>query len=219
MSDPDRAALLFPVGQPLGELHARPGGGPSCHRLRIGRRPVHLTDPAEALLWQLAHGGVPGGAPCTAGAVLDRAAALGVAGAADVLRTMLRSGTLAAVRLEPAEAAAFARRLRMCPMLLGFGPLPSGGVAVGLAGGVLAELPAPIHELWRWAGIAGSIWEVCAALGLALPAGAARPPTESLVLALLGDLHPMLTAGAVYLDAALTMETHTTTNTQQSLLS
>lgn len=183
---------VFPVGHYLGPFFPGPGEPMRCHRVRIGAEITSLLTDEEFAVWSLAHGvpGLPGGQPWARAAIVALVRERGGGDVTETLAELVAAGALAEVG-DPAE---FARAHRFNPLLLGLGASADrpGTIHIGLIGCPRATVDPATFELWQWAPLHASIWDLYDTL--ATTDGTVR------VDDVLAGLHTLLTNGCGYLD-------------------
>jgi hypothetical protein len=209
---PAEEPLVFPLGHAMGPFHQHRGAPPSYWVVRLGWDSPLLPDQATADVWALAHGRPDrvGRAPWTRTELRRAAREAGVEDPDAALAALVERGLVAEVEPGTAGAAEFAATHRVQSLLLGLGELPdrSGLDGIGLLGmPALARVPLGTYEFWQW----GHLWPTLteAAAGLAemaaqFPGHAPEEADPAAVLdRILGELHQLLSVGAVYLDRSL----------------
>jgi len=166
--------LLVPVGHGLGAFHAGDGVTAPVQQVRVGAEMVDLSD-TEFLLWSLAHGLVDEGGrptPCTSGELrtyVDEPA---------VFRSLSERGLLAEVTPGTSESVGFAAAHRLLPLAVGLGnsAREPWQFSVGLLESPLAQLTAPLFDVWQWAHLSPDLWTACReAVAVARSAGIDAP--------------------------------------------
>jgi hypothetical protein len=201
-------ALILPVGHSLG-VSWDLASGTAEHRVRRGTEVITM-DAERFGLWALAHG-VPQrqvDEVWTFDSVLDVADEMGLADPEPLLAELLADGLLVEVDQADGASAAFARRHRMVPLMLGLGNTAEDPdvFLIGLPGRPLVGVPAVAYDLYGWAHLDPDLWTACRSAaqineGLRPDDPSATDP-EQLVGALLGILHVLLGPNTIYLDVA-----------------
>lgn len=204
------SALLLPIGHLRGIRHhqERPLGG-SAYALRLGREVIDLPL-NDFVVWSHAHGVQPH--------VQERAwmrstvaEVVGNVGLTEpvqhVIDRLVRRGALAEVVLEPESEIAFARRHRVCPLMLGLGNTSDTPwiYRIGLPYAVMTTVLEDVYQLWDGMHLGDNLWSACCNLfNLAAEAdvdlGHAGP--ADLLHDFLGELHRLLSASCLYIDLA-----------------
>ncbi|MEO3797833.1 hypothetical protein ABGB14_47205 [Nonomuraea sp. B10E15] len=197
---------------PMGMPHPRPlrvevdlGG----HRMRVAHRSVRLSG-EEAAIWRLAHGPAAGAKsrPWTRKMLEEQARADGHRSPARLIDGLLERGALAKAFPGRADAVAFARRHRLCPLMVGFGNTAERPYSFGLgySDQPVVQLPHDLYRLWQWCRLS-DLWATCELLAgtAAANAPAERESSHStnperVLTRVLGALHFLLSHHVVYLD-------------------
>ena len=204
----DGAALVFPVGHHLGGFHPGPGALPDHHVIRVGRDTHRVPDGDLMDVWAAAHGPGRGARvldrPWTRDDALASAAAGEVPDPARHLDELVGRGLVVQVA-DDAQAAAFARRHRLQPLLVGLGNSPDDPYdSLGIPGLPITVRVRPrVSEVWEWVGL----WPSLAAaqewfVGIAQQTGRGTTDTAAELGFLLGAVQSLVGASAAYLDAA-----------------
>ncbi|MEO3828007.1 hypothetical protein [Actinomadura sp. B10D3] len=171
---------------------------PTGHRLRIGLRAEKLSG-EEAAIWRLAHGPADGtGSRPWTRTMLDEQARAGGHRAPDrLIDRLLERGALVEAAPGTADAAGFARRHRLRPLMVGFGNTAEqpSTFGVGYADQPAVELPHDLYLVWQWS-IHSDLWATCEQL-------AERDSSDSInsvLTRVLDALHFLLAHHVVYLD-------------------
>ncbi|MEE6258881.1 hypothetical protein [Plantactinospora sonchi] len=204
-ANPPPGGLLFPVGHYLGAVYPGAEEPPAYHRLRVGDSVVRLFSEEEFGLWVLAHGlpGRPVDQPWTLAALAESVRRRDGRDVTPLLHELLAEGALAEVTPGTGDAVAFAHAHRFRSLLTGLGMSPDDPerFLLGLLGRPLAMVDEPTYELWQWAPLHASIWDVCRALAEVDPGPGGRPGDPELRLTeVLGRLQVLIASSAGYLD-------------------
>jgi hypothetical protein len=177
------------------------------HVVRVGWQVHRLPDGAPMDTWAGCQG--TGGdplldAPWTRDAALAAAAENEVPDAARHLDQLIAQGLVVEVA-DDAQAAAFATRHRLQPLLVGMGDSPEDPFeTLGIPGLAPAARVRPrVGEVWEWVGLWPSLAAAQQAFGeIARQAGQDPAGTAGELRFLLGAVQTLVGASAAYLDAA-----------------
>jgi hypothetical protein len=200
-------ALLFPVGHYLGAFHPEPGAAVAHHLVRVGFDSHQVPDGDPMDVWSACHG--RGGDPLldppwTRDAALAAAVELDVPDAARQLDELIARGLVVQVA-DDAQAADFAARHRLQPLLVGLGNSPEDPYeSIGVPGlPVAARVRPRVGEVWEWVGLWPSLAAARQAFaGLAEEAGREVAGTAGELRFLLGAVQSLVGASAAFLDTA-----------------
>ncbi|TDD61785.1 hypothetical protein E1263_06220 [Kribbella antibiotica] len=197
-------ALVLPVGHDVGARSVSPSG--RLHQVRVGSEVMDLTDP-EYVVWALAHGIAADDRPMRR-TLAERTASYGLdrRDSGMTIDRFLDDGLLIEVGAEPNSAIEFARHHQLIPLAFGLGPDPDhpGLLLVGALGQPLAQLSAPMYDLWTWAHLSPNLWQGCEeAVAVAQRQGVTNPgelDPELVLGGVVAALHDLLRVRAAYLD-------------------
>jgi hypothetical protein len=206
MAADDSRTLVLPIGQLNGLTYVDPGSDEHSVVVRRGAEFLDLDDEQFAI-WGRAHGSVDdaGGRSHTRA---ELAAAVGehVAEPDRVLDGLLAEQLLVELAPGTEAARAFAAEHRLVPLMLGLGNSAEdlGASYLGLFDQPVVNLSPGLFELVAWGHLDPDLWVAVQSVAtVGREAGVTDPVTtdpESLLLALLGQLHALLTPNAAYLD-------------------
>jgi hypothetical protein len=203
------APLLLPIGHYGGAVPAGDEDPTPRHEVRRGGELIGLPEDVFAV-WALTHGTPdwPQDKEWSKQTMLDRAKLIGTDGAEAILSDLIRENLAVEIRLGGAAARETARAVHMHPTMLGLGNTPEDphSYALGFVGVPLVQVTRTIFELWRWAPVERSLWELCRFFtdmerehGTSDPE---RTDTDVVLTGLLGTLPTLVSTGAIYLDLA-----------------
>jgi hypothetical protein len=214
MTAPAGEPLVFPLGHAMGPFHQHRGAPPAYWVVRLGWDSPLLQDQPTADVWGLAHGRRDriDRAPWTRSELCRAARAAGIDEPEPVLDALIGRGLVAEVSPGTAEAAQFADTHRVQSLLLGLGELPDepGVDGIGLLGmPPVARVPLGTYEFWQWGHLWPTLTEAAAGLAEMAAASPEHAPEEAdsqqVLDRILGDLHQLLSVGALYLDRSLAL--------------
>ncbi|MFK4084092.1 hypothetical protein ACI2LF_08305 [Kribbella sp. NPDC020789] len=196
-------ALVLPIGHDLGARSAAPDA--RWQQVRVGTEVMELTN-AEYVVWLLAHT-LDGERP-TRQVLADQSGQYGVdrRTADSAIERCLGDGLLAEVVPDQESGKSFARHHQLFPLVFGLGPDPeaTGMLLLGLFGQPLAQVSAPLYDLWTWAHLSLDLWQACEdAAAVAERQGVTTPDELDPELTLAGVLEALpdlLRVRAAYLD-------------------
>ncbi|MEU8804263.1 hypothetical protein [Spirillospora sp. NPDC048819] len=182
------------------------------HRVRVARRSVRLSG-EEVAIWRLAHGPASGAENrlWTRTVLDEQARAVGHRRPGRLIDGLLERGVLAEASPARADAVAFARRHRLCPLMVGFGDTAErpSSFGLGYSDEPVVELSGDLYRLWQLSP-RSDLWAACELLaGTAATAAPAEresshsTKTERVLTRVLGALHFLLSHHVVYLDEAV----------------
>ncbi|MGH3657925.1 MAG: hypothetical protein ACRDUA_14815 [Micromonosporaceae bacterium] len=207
---PDDEPLILPVGHYAGAFHHTVGSPGHHHNVMIGAQVLRLDDERFAV-WLLARG-LPDKITTTRWTrrmVEREAVAAGVTDVPQVLAGLMADGLLVETIPGTEHSLDFAESYRLIPLLLGLGnsadePWLHG---IGFFNQPRLAVTSEVYSLWEWSHLDPDLWAACRAHAqTSQRAGLTDPEQvvpERILTGFLGALHPLLTAGAAYLDVAL----------------
>jgi hypothetical protein len=179
-------------------------------RVRIGKNLAKLYTDQEIGLWALAHG-LPdelANGRWTLDAMGYAAARAGRADVGNALADLLHARMIIAVEPGQPESVDFAQAYRFRPLLLGLGSDPDrpGVYGIGIRGQPWLLVDEAVHDIWRTAPLASSLWDACHLLEVGRAPQNRHTDIGETLSHVLERLHLLLSRGAGYLDLSETLE-------------